>query len=150
MVADVAGGRARAYLARSALNIVAVEDVARGHLLAYRARSGRAALPAGRREPDDARGVRGDLRRRGAPGAADRGALECRLRGGVARCRGVTREPGLLVLDEVRVARWPMRFDDALARAELGYTSQPAAWALARAARWAVHGDVDFGDRRSS
>jgi hypothetical protein len=28
-----------------------------------------------------------------------------------------------------------MRFDDALARAELGYTSEPAAAALARAAR---------------
>jgi hypothetical protein len=68
MVADVAGGRARAYLARSALNIVAVEDVARGHLLAFEhGRPG--ALPAGRREPDDARGVRRDLRRRRAPGA---------------------------------------------------------------------------------
>ena len=50
-----------------------------------RARSGRAALPAGRREPDDARGVRGDLRRRRAPGAEDRGAVERRLRGGMAR-----------------------------------------------------------------
>jgi hypothetical protein len=47
-------------------------------------------------------------------------------------------DPKLLVLDEVRVARWPMRFDDALARAELGYSSEPAVSALARAARAAV------------
>ena len=41
-------------------------------------------------------------------------------------------EPSLLVLDEVRVARLPMRFDDSRARRELGYTSSPAADALAR------------------
>ncbi len=41
----------------------------------------------------------------------------------------------LLVLDEVCVARRPMRFDDARARSELGYTSRPAAAALARAGR---------------
>ena len=52
--------------------------------------------------------------------------------------RGVVREPTLLVLDEVRVARWPMLFDDARARAELGYSSEPARSALARAARAAV------------
>ena len=48
MVADVASGRARAYLARSALNIVAVEDVARGHLLAFeRGDAGRRYLLGG-------------------------------------------------------------------------------------------------------
>ncbi len=48
MVADVAAGRARAYLARSALNVVAVEDVARGHLLAYeRGRAGERYLLGG-------------------------------------------------------------------------------------------------------
>jgi hypothetical protein len=50
----------------------------------------------------------------------------------------VQRNPKLLVLDEVRVARWPMLFDDSLARAELGYSSEPAASALARAARTVV------------
>src|ERR1700730_5165710 len=48
MVADVASGRARAYLARSALNIVAVEAVARGHVLAYeRGQPGRRYLLGG-------------------------------------------------------------------------------------------------------
>ena len=66
MVADVARGRARAYLARSALNVVAVEDVARGHVLAFE-RGGRRALPAGRREHDHARGVRRSSRAAGRP-----------------------------------------------------------------------------------
>jgi len=134
MVADVASGRARAYLARSALNIVAVEDVARGHLLACeRGRAGQryllggenltmrevfaaVAAAAGRPPP-----------RVGVPWSAAYGAAWIATK--------VLREPQLLLLDEVRVARWPMLFDDALARAELGYRSEPAATALARAAR---------------
>jgi len=133
MVADVAGGRARAYLARSALNIVAVEDVARGHLLACeRGRAGRRyllggenismkdtfaaiAVAAGRQPP-----------RLAVPWPAAYGAAWV--------ASALLREPRLLLLDEVRVARWPMLFDDARARAELGYTSVPAASALARAA----------------
>src|SRR3984893_14563453 len=52
MVADVASGRARAYLAGGALNIVAVEDVARGHLLAYnRGRAGQRYLLGGENLP---------------------------------------------------------------------------------------------------
>ena len=48
MVADVARGRARAYLARSALNVVAVEDVARGHVAAFeRGRAGERYLLGG-------------------------------------------------------------------------------------------------------
>jgi hypothetical protein len=47
----------------------------------------------------------------------------------------VGREPTLLVLDEVRLARLPMTFDDRRARAELGYVSRPASDALAAAAR---------------
>jgi hypothetical protein len=43
------------------------------------------------------------------------------------------REPELVNLDEVRLARLPMRFDDARARAELGHSSCPATAALAAA-----------------
>ena len=47
MVADVASGRARGYLAQSALNVVAVEDVAAGHLHAFeRGRAGERYLIA--------------------------------------------------------------------------------------------------------
>lgn len=140
MVADVASGRARAYLANSALNIVAVEDVARGHLLAFEhGRVGARYLLGGEnlsmREVFsaicDAVGRRAP--KLAVPWSAAYGAAWIASR--------ITREPKLLVLDEVRVARWPMRFDDALARAELGYTSEPAAPALARAARAALGGD---------
>jgi dihydroflavonol-4-reductase len=58
--------------------------------------------------------------------------------GARAALRIVGREPALLVLDEVRLARLPMTFDDSRARAELGYRSEPARDALARAARAAV------------
>jgi dihydroflavonol-4-reductase len=59
-------------------------------------------------------------------------------RTGDAALRLVGREPSLLVLDEVRLARLPMTFDDAKARRELGYESRPAAHALAAAARAAL------------
>jgi dihydroflavonol-4-reductase len=137
MVADVAHGRARAYLAASALNVVAVEDVARGHLLAYeRGRAGRRYLLGG--ENLAMREVFGAIC--AAVGRrAPRVGVPWGLAYGAARLAGLlVREPSLLVLDELRVARWPMRFDDARARAELGYRSEPAASALARAARAAL------------
>ena len=132
MVADVASGRARAYLTGSALNLVAVEDVARGHLLAYqRGSAGRRYLlggenltmreafaliarAAGRRPPA-----------LGVPWVAAYGAAWVAAH--------TVAEPRLLVLDEVRVARLPMRFDDSRARSELGYSSEPAAAAIERA-----------------
>ncbi len=136
MVADVARGRARAYLARSALNVVAVEDVAASHVRAHeRGRAGAryllggenltlrevfaiVAAAAGRRPP-----------RVAVPWALAYGAA--RVAGAALRPLG--REPSLLVLDEVRVARLPMTFDDAKARRELGHRSRPAAQALASA-----------------
>jgi dihydroflavonol-4-reductase len=134
MVADVASGRARAYLAGSALNVVGVEDVARGHLLAFeRGRRGQRYLLGGENlSMQDVfsaicAAVGRDAPRLAVPWRAALGAAWVASR--------LMREPRLLVLDEVRVARWPMRFDDSLARAELGYTSEPAASALARAAR---------------
>lgn len=137
MVADVANGRARAYLARSALNIVAVEDVARGHLLAFeRGRAGQRYLLGGEnlsmRQVFAAicNAVGRPAPRVAVPWSAAYGAAWIAAR--------VIREPQLLVVDEVRVARWPMRFDDRLARAELGYSSEPAASALWRAARSAL------------
>jgi dihydroflavonol-4-reductase len=141
MVADVASGRAGAYLTGAALNVVAVEDVATGHLLAFeRGRSGEryllggenlslrevfaiVARAAGRRPP-----------RIGVPWPLAYGAA----RFGDAASRLIGREPSLLVVDEVRLARLPMAFDDARARRELGYESRPAERALAAAARAAL------------
>jgi dihydroflavonol-4-reductase len=141
MVADVARGRSRAYLAGSALNVVAVEDVAASHLRAHeRGRAGVryllggenlalrevfaiVAASAGRRPP-----------RAAIPWALAYGAA----RAADAASRLIGREPSLLVLDAVRVARLPMTFDDAKARRELGHRSRPAAQALQAAARAAL------------
>lgn len=141
MIKDVAGGRARGYLARSILNVVDVEDVAAGHIAALE--HGRAgeryllggenlsirdvfaivATSAGRPAP-----------RVGVPWAAAFGLA----RVADAALRPLGREPQMLILDEVRAGRLPHLFDDSKARAELGYTSRPAADALAGAARNAV------------
>jgi dihydroflavonol-4-reductase len=138
MIRDVAAGRARAYLAGSALNIVAVEDVAAGHLAALvHGRAGQRYLLGG--ENLDMREVFAAVAT-AAGRSAPRVAVPWSAAYAAARVadlslRPLRREPRLLVIDEVRVARWPMRFDDSLARRELDYTSRPAAVALAAAAR---------------
>jgi dihydroflavonol-4-reductase len=141
MVADVARGRARAYLTGAALNVVAVEDVAAGHLLAFEhGRSGECYLLGG--ENLSLREVFGTVARaagRKPPRIGVPWALAYAAgRAGDAALRLVGREPSLLVLDEVRLARLPMTFDDAKARRELGYESRPAREALAAAARAAL------------
>ena len=107
-----------------------------------RARTRRTALPAGRREPLDAGGVRA---RSARPSAARRRGWPCRgsrptappgwPRGSCAsrRCSCSTRCGS-------RAGR--CCFDDARARAELGYSSEPAASALARAARAVAPGGI--------
>jgi dihydroflavonol-4-reductase len=141
MVADVARGRARAYLAGGCLNVVAVEDVAHGHLLAHqRGVSGQRYLLGG--ENLSMREVFAAVAR-AAGRRPPRLGVPWRLADGAARIAGaalgaVGREPKLLVHDEVRLARHPMTFDDAKARREIGYGSRPAAEALAEAARAAL------------
>ncbi|MGH2964648.1 MAG: NAD-dependent epimerase/dehydratase family protein [Solirubrobacterales bacterium] len=141
MVADVAHGRARAHLAGGALNIVAVEDVAAGHLLAHeRGRLGERYLLGG--ENLSMREVFAIVAS-AAGRAPPRIAVPWRLAHAAARAADVAlgaigRKPSLLVLDEVRLAREPMTFDDSKARRELGYRSRPAAEALAAAGRAAL------------
>jgi dihydroflavonol-4-reductase len=141
MVADVARGRARAHLAGGALNVVAVEDVAAGHLDAHeRGRRGERYLLGG--ENVSMREVFAILA--SAVGRRPpRIAIPWHLALAAARVADVVlgiarRRPSLLVLDEVRLARLPMTFDDSKARHELQYRSRPAAEALTAAARAAV------------
>jgi dihydroflavonol-4-reductase len=141
MVADVAHGRARGYLAQSALNVVAVEDVAEGHLRAFeRGRAGERYLLGGedmsirRVFAAVARAAGRPAPRVGVPWAlAYAAALAAN-----AALRPVGREPELLLLDEVRSGRLPHLFDDSKARQELGYTSRPADQALAEATQAAL------------
>ena len=141
MVADVVHGRARGYLARSVLNVVAVEDVAHGHIDAFeRGRPGERYLLGGDNMPVRevfaviARAVGRPAPRLPVPWSAAYAAA--RLASAALRLGG--REPELLVLDEVRAGRLPHAFDDSKARAELGYVSRAAAGALAEAARSAL------------
>jgi dihydroflavonol-4-reductase len=141
MVADVARGRSRAYLAGSALNVVAVEDVAAGHLLAHeRGRAGERYLLGGENLAlRDVFAIVAAAAGRRPPRPAIPWALAyAAARASDVATRAVGREPKLLVLDAVRVARLPMTFDDAKARRELGHSSRPAAQALERAARAAL------------
>ena len=133
MIRDVAAGRARAYLKRTALNVVSVEDVARGHALAYqRGRAGEryllggddlplrevfavVARAAGHDPPRVALPYRAVL---GAAWIADRAHAFC------------GREPELLSLDELRLARLPALFTSEKAGRELGYRWRPAEQAL--------------------
>jgi dihydroflavonol-4-reductase len=141
MVADVARGRARAYLARSALNVVAVADVAAGHRLAFdRGRPGERYLLGG--ENVGMREIVGTI-----AGAAGLSAPRLPVPWAAAYAAAVIvgsalrplgREPQLLLLDEVRSGRLPHLFDDGKARTELGYSSRPAAEALAEATRFAL------------
>jgi len=141
MIADVARGRARAYLLGGALNIVAVQDVAAGHVRAFEHGSrGERYLLGGENLPlrevfaTVARAAGRPAPRIGVPWAVAYAAA----RAGEAALRPLGRKPSLLVVDEVRLARLPMTFDDAKARGELGYTSRPAREALASAARAAL------------
>lgn len=138
MVRDVAEGRARAYLSGGVLNIVAVEDVAAGQLRAHeRGRPGQKYLLGGQNVA--MRDVFATVAR-AAGRTPPRVALPWRpvhVAAAVAHAalRPFGREPTLLVLDEVRLARLPLAFDDTKAREELGYTSRPADDALFEATR---------------
>jgi dihydroflavonol-4-reductase len=145
MVADVATGRARGYLARSVLNVVAVEDVAVGHARAFEhGRAGERYLLGG--EDMSIRDVFSVIARSaglsppwiGVPWSVAYAAARVTD----AWLRPFGREPELLLLDEVRSGRLPHRFDDAKARADLGYRTRPAAEALHQAARRALSATV--------
>jgi dihydroflavonol-4-reductase len=141
MVADVARGRARAHLAGGALNVVAVEDVAAGQLLAHERgrRAHRYLLGGENLSMREVFALVAEAVGRPPP----RIAIPWRLADAAAHLAdaalgAVRRKPSLLVLDEVRLARHPMLFDDSKARRELAYRSRPAADALAAAAHAAL------------
>jgi dihydroflavonol-4-reductase len=124
MIAGVARGRLRGFVATSGLNVVDVRDVARGHAL---------ALEHG--EPGQRYLLGGvDL------GLEDLFAVVARLAG---RSRPRLRVPyavaemaavaGIANRDEVRLARLPMYFSSEKARSTLGYEPGPVEPALARA-----------------
>jgi dihydroflavonol-4-reductase len=145
IVLDYLNGRMPGYV-DTMLNVVHVDDVARGHLLAHdKGRPGRSYIVGGSNmslaeilgELADISGLpRPRLRvPRGVAFAAGRisEAVEGRL---------LRRHPSV-PLEAVRMSTTRMAFDDSRARAELGYTSRPAREALAESVRWYLdHGYV--------
>ena len=137
MILEAASGRAPAYV-DTGLNIVHVEDVARGHLLALaRGRIGEryvlggdnlslrevlsvVAEVAGRRPPRLRLPIGGLM-----PVAAVAEALA-----------GVTGRTPFLTRDELRMARHRMFFSSMKAERELGYTHRPAREAIVDAVAW--------------
>jgi dihydroflavonol-4-reductase len=139
-VLEFLGGRIPGYV-DTTLNIVDVEDVAAGHLLAAdRGRVGRSYILGGQNLTlrdvlatlAAVTGLPAPTRR--FPGAL---ALAAGHVSDLVEGRLLRREP-TIPLEAARMSTTHMSFDDDRARSELGYTSRPAAEALERAARWFV------------
>jgi dihydroflavonol-4-reductase len=140
LVLDFLNGRIPAFV-DTTLNVVHVDDLAAGHLLALeRGRIGRsyiiggenmsmgamlAALARGTNLPAPTLQVPRSL-------ALGVGALSQLVEGRVLK-----REPSV-ALEAARMSTTNMMFNDQRARTELGYASRPAQEALADSARWFV------------
>jgi dihydroflavonol-4-reductase len=124
MVAGVAQGRVRGYLAGTGLNVVDVRDVAIGHALALE--------HGGPGERYLLGGVDLPLRELFAQIADVAGRPHPRVRVPYAVARAAA---GLRLVNrhEVRLARLPMYFSSAKAERELGYRARPIDRALADA-----------------
>ena len=124
MIAGIARGRLRGYVATTGLNVVDVRDVARGHALALEqgAPGERYLLGGVDLSLEDLFAAVARLAGRPRP--------RVRVPYAVAEMAAVA---GIANRDEVRLARLPMYFSSAKARSTLGYEPGPVEPALARA-----------------
>ncbi len=137
IVVMAATGRMPAYV-DTGLNIVHVDDVAQGHLLAFdKGTIGERYILGG----DDL--TLAEILRRVAK-LVDRRPPTIELKRGMVYPVAVLaegwgyltgREP-MATIDGLRMAKWKMWFSSAKAERELGYTHRPADRALADAVRW--------------
>jgi dihydroflavonol-4-reductase len=136
MIAGVATGRIRAFVATTGLNVVDVRDVARGHALALECgEPGERYLLGGADVPlEELFAAIADLAGRPRP--------RIRVPYAVALAAGKAR---LVNADEVKLARLPMYFSWEKARDRLGYTPGPVEPALARAVAEALSVDGKGG-----
>lgn len=136
MLAGVARGRIRGFVATTGLNVVDVRDVARGHALAVdRGRPRERYILGGVNLPlADLFAAVADLAGRSRP--------RLRVPYAVALAAG---RAGLVNVDEVRLARLPMYFSSEKAENLLGYAPGPVEPALARAVAEAVGQDGKGG-----
>jgi dihydroflavonol-4-reductase len=124
MVAGVARGRIRGFVATTGLNVVDVRDVARGHVLAleHGGPGERYLLGGANLSLEDLFAAVARLAGRARP--------RYRVPYAVAEMAAVA---GFANRDEVRLARLPMYFSSEKARSTLGYEPGPVEPALARA-----------------
>jgi dihydroflavonol-4-reductase len=153
IVRDLVEGRIRAFVKGGGINVVSVEDVAIGHALALaHGRSGERYILGGEDlEMREAFSHVVSTIGRGPP----RFGVPWRVPYSVALLsdrlyRLIDREPSLLVLDEVKLARHPLFFSSAKAEAELGYSPASAADALTAAARWFARAGESRSPARAS
>jgi dihydroflavonol-4-reductase len=137
MIARAVAGRLPAYV-ETGLNIVDVDDVAHGHVLAFeRGKVGERYILGGENMTlHEILAVIAHLTGRRAPRLrvpyAGALAIACAAEAWSLLFGG---EP-LANIDSVRMARAPMFFSSDKARIELGFQTRPAAEALARAVDW--------------
>lgn len=138
LILDYLNGRMPAYV-DTVLNVVHVDDVARGHLLAReRGANGRSYIFGG--ENYTLRALIGELARiTGGPvprlRVPNRVALAAAHASEFVEGRVLRRRPHV-PLEGARMSSTRMAFDDSRARTELGYAPRRAAEALADAATW--------------
>ncbi|MBV9076453.1 MAG: NAD-dependent epimerase/dehydratase family protein [Methylobacteriaceae bacterium] len=137
VIVEAASGRLPGYV-DTGLNLVHVDDVAAGHLLALeRGRVGERYILGG----EDVllsqmlADIAGLVDRRAPTLRFPRRAIWPVAVAAEALAQVTGREP-LVTRDALRMARYHMFFDDAKAREELGYTSRPYREALADAIAW--------------
>jgi dihydroflavonol-4-reductase len=129
MIANVARGRYRGFVASTGLNVVDVRDVAHGHVLALaHGRSGERYILGGV-------DLRLDELFAAVAALAGRPRPRLRVPYGVASAAA---RLGLVNANEVRLARLPMFFSSAKAEREFGYAPGPVEPALARAVHEAL------------
>jgi dihydroflavonol-4-reductase len=140
VVVDFLHGRLPAYV-DTVLNVVHVDDVARGHVLAFNhGRQGRSYILGG--ENLTMKMLLSQL-----ASVAGRKAPTRRVPRGLALGAAwlsenfegrLLKRPPAVPLEAARMSTTAMAFDDSRARAELGHASRPASEAIADSVRWFV------------
>ena len=137
IVVEAANGRMPAYI-DTGLNLVHVDDVARGHLLAWkRGRVGERYILGGQDVSlgEMLRVIAGLVERKPPTIELPRGPIFPLAYAAELVARFTKREP-FATVDALKMAKYRMFFSSAKAEAELGYAARPHADALADAVRW--------------
>jgi dihydroflavonol-4-reductase len=138
MIRDAAAGRIPAYV-DTGLNIVHVEDVARGHLLAFEhGKPGRRYILGGEDMAlrDILAAIARHVGRRPPRIRLPRPVLYPVAMVAEAWAWATRGDEPQVTLDGLRMSRKKMFFDSGRARRELGYTTRPALEAIADAVDW--------------